>query len=60
MSKHIHFSIFLANLQDKQYTFCIKAGLLMYTKEFEQFVWEEELQVLELRHFYLGKHSFAF
>ena len=35
----------------------LKAGILMYTKEFEQFVWEEELQVLKLPHFYLGKLS---
>ena len=26
----------------------------MYTLEFNQYVWEEELQVLQMQHFYLG------
>ena len=37
-------------------TFSIEkqAGLLLYTKEFTQYVWEEELIVLTLPYFYLG------
>ena len=31
----------------------------MHTKEFRKFVWEEELKVLGMPHFYLGKHSLS-
>ena len=36
-----------------------QAGLLMYSKEFEKFVYEVESKVLEMPHFYLGKHHFV-
>ena len=29
----------------------------MRTKEFAKFVWEENVKVLGMSHFYLGKHS---
>ena len=28
----------------------------MYNLEFNQYVWEQELQVLQMQHFYLGIH----
>ena len=28
----------------------------MYTKNFDQFVWEENVQILGMPHFYLGKN----
>ena len=34
-----------------------QAGLLILTKDFNQFVWEEEVQVLGLPQFYLGDYS---
>ena len=37
-----------------------QAGIILYTKYFNQYVWEEQLQVLGLPYFYLGKHSFTF
>ena len=37
-----------------------KAGLLMFTKEFNPFVWEEELKILDLSYFYLGINNINF
>ena len=35
----------------------IKAGLLMYTKDYNKII-EKEAEVLGMPHFYLGKYSF--
>ena len=29
----------------------------MYVKDFEPFVWEEELQILDLSYFYIGNYN---
>ena len=34
-----------------------QAGLLMDTKKWELYEWEEELKVLGLEYFYIGKNS---
>ena len=35
----------------------LQAGLQIFKKDFNPFVWEEEVQVLRLPHFYLGKFN---
>ena len=47
---------FISQCQYCQYLNLKQAGLIMYYKEFEQFVWEEEWQVLTMPYFYLGKY----
>ena len=44
----------VVNLHEKQ------AGLLLYTKEFTNFVWEEKWIVLDMQYFYFRKSSFPF
>merc|ERR1711911_70650 len=36
-----------------------QAGIIMHTKRFEDFVWEEEVFVLGMPYFYIGKYCFA-
>ena len=37
-----------------------QAGLVMYTSEFNAFVWEQEAKILDLPYFYLGIYKFPF
>ena len=39
-----------------RFTF-LKAGLLLHTKEFPHFVWQKELKILGIPHFFLGTTS---
>ena len=39
-----------------RFTF-LKAGLLLHTKEFPNFVWQKELKILGIPHFFLGTTS---
>ena len=38
----------------------VKAGLLMYTKELDKFVIENEAEILRMPHFHLGKYLLIF
>ena len=33
-----------------------QAGLLIYAKDFQQFVWEEEVKILDMPYFYFRKY----